>query len=62
MKKNLVLLGMMGVGKSTLGKIVAKKQGFKFIAYGSDMIFLSEKINNVITKIHACNKLARKSK
>ena len=31
MKKNLVLLGMMGVGKSTLGKIVAKKQGLKFI-------------------------------
>tara|TARA_B100001996_G_C18501768_1_gene531762 strand:- start:107 stop:616 length:510 start_codon:yes stop_codon:yes gene_type:complete len=30
-KKNLVLLGMMGVGKSTLGKIVAKKQGLKFI-------------------------------
>ena len=31
MKKNLVLLGMMGVGKSTLGKIVAKKQGLEFI-------------------------------
>ena len=31
MKKNLVLLGMMGVGKSTLGKIVAKKQRLKFI-------------------------------
>ena len=31
MRKNLVLLGMMGVGKSTLGKIVAKKQGFEFI-------------------------------
>ena len=31
MKKNLVLLGMMGVGKSTLGKIVAKRQGLKFI-------------------------------
>ena len=31
MKKNLVLLGMMGVGKTTLGKIVAKKQGLKFI-------------------------------
>jgi len=30
-KKNLVLLGMMGVGKSTLGKIVAKKQGLEFI-------------------------------
>tara|TARA_Y100001970_G_scaffold291267_1_gene427783 strand:- start:476 stop:985 length:510 start_codon:yes stop_codon:yes gene_type:complete len=30
-RKNLVLLGMMGVGKSTLGKIVAKKQGMIFI-------------------------------
>jgi len=30
-KKNLVLLGMMGVGKSTLGKIVAKMQGLKFV-------------------------------
>ena len=31
MKKNLILLGMMGVGKTTIGKIVAKKQGFKFV-------------------------------
>ena len=31
MKKNLVLLGMMGVGKTTVGKIVAKKQGLEFI-------------------------------
>ena len=31
MKKNLVLLGMMGVGKTTLGKIVAKKRGLEFI-------------------------------
>ena len=30
-RKNLVLLGMMGVGKSTIGKIVAKKRGLKFI-------------------------------
>ena len=30
-RKNLVLLGMMGVGKTTLGKIVAKKVGLKFI-------------------------------
>jgi len=29
--KNLVLLGMMAVGKTTLGKIVAKKQELKFI-------------------------------
>ena len=31
MKKNLVLLGMMGVGKTTLGKIVAEKQKMKFV-------------------------------
>jgi len=30
-KKNLVLLGMMAVGKSTLGKIIAKKLNLKFI-------------------------------
>tara|TARA_Y100000590_G_scaffold224965_1_gene254371 strand:- start:1552 stop:2061 length:510 start_codon:yes stop_codon:yes gene_type:complete len=30
-RKNLVLLGMMGVGKSTLGKIVAKRQDLEFI-------------------------------
>ena len=31
MKKNLVLLGMMGVGKTTIGEIVAKKQDMEFI-------------------------------
>ena len=31
MKKNLVLLGMMGVGKTTIGKIVAKKLDLEFI-------------------------------
>ena len=31
MKKNLVLLGMMAVGKTTIGKIVAKKYGLQFI-------------------------------
>ena len=31
MRKNLVLLGMMGVGKTTVGKIVAQKQGLEFI-------------------------------
>ncbi len=29
MAKNLILLGMMGVGKSTIGKILAKKLKFK---------------------------------
>ncbi len=31
MKKNLVLLGMMAVGKTTLGRIVAKKLNSKFV-------------------------------
>ena len=31
MRKNLVLLGMMGVGKSTVGKIIAKKQGLEYV-------------------------------
>ena len=31
MEKNLVLLGMMGVGKSTLGKSIAKKLNLKFV-------------------------------
>ena len=30
-KKNLVLLGMMAVGKTTLGKIVAKNLDLSFI-------------------------------
>jgi len=30
-KKNLILLGMMGVGKSTLGKLVAIKQKMEFV-------------------------------
>ena len=31
MKKSLVLTGMMGVGKSTIGKLLAKKLLLKFI-------------------------------
>ena len=31
MGKNLVLLGMMAAGKTTIGKVVAKKQGMEFI-------------------------------
>ena len=31
MKKNLVFLGMMGVGKSALGRIVAKKLNLEFV-------------------------------
>ena len=31
MSKNLVLTGMMGVGKSTIGKSLAKKLSYNFI-------------------------------
>ena len=31
MDKNLTLTGMMGVGKSTIGKILAKKLNYNFI-------------------------------
>ena len=48
MKKNLVLLGKMGVGKSTLGKIVAKKQGMEFI--DTDVV-IEEKCSMKISEI-----------
>ena len=31
MGKNLTLTGMMGVGKSTIGKILAKKLSYNFV-------------------------------
>ena len=37
MKKNLVLVGMMASGKTTLGKIAAKKQNLKFIDIDSNI-------------------------
>ena len=37
MKKNLVLLGMMAVGKTTLGKIVAKNHRLRFIDIDSNV-------------------------
>ncbi len=37
MEKNLVLLGMMAVGKTTLGKIVAKNQKLEFIDIDSNI-------------------------
>ena len=45
-KKNLILLGMMGVGKTTLGKIVAKKLLYNFF----DTDQLIEKANMMSVK------------
>ena len=48
MKINLVLLGMMGAGKTTLGKIVAKKQDLRFIDTDS---CIEEKFSMKISEI-----------
>ena len=39
-KKNLVILGQMAVGKSTIGALIAKKLGLKF--YDTDKIIENE--------------------
>ena len=48
MKKNLVLTGMMGVGKSTIGKKLAKKLKHKFVDVDK---IIEEKENNTIKEI-----------
>jgi len=49
--KNLVLLGMMAVGKTTLGKIVAKKQGLEFIDIDANIeVKCSMKISEIFKK------------
>ena len=51
MNKNLVLLGMMAVGKTTLGKIVAKKQGLEFIDIDANIeVKCSMKISEIFKK------------
>ena len=38
-KKNLVLLGMMGSGKSTIGNLISKKLNLKFIDIDKEFDF-----------------------
>jgi shikimate kinase len=48
LKKNLVLLGMMGCGKSTIGNIISQKKKLRFL----DIDKLIEKETNMkITEI-----------
>jgi shikimate kinase len=50
-KKNLVLLGMMAAGKSTIGKMVAKKQKLEF--FDTDLVIEkkhSMKIKDIFSK------------
>ena len=47
-KKNLVLLGMMGCGKSTIGSIISKKKKLKFIDVD---ITIEKEANSKISKI-----------
>ena len=45
MKKNLVLLGMMAVGKTTLGRMVAKNHNLEFI--DTDTIIKNKYLMNI---------------
>jgi shikimate kinase len=50
-KKNLILLGMMGAGKSTLGKITAKRLSLNFIDTDTNIEKkLSMKISDIFKK------------
>lgn len=48
MKKNIILIGMPGAGKSTVGVVLAKRKGYKFV--DSDLV-IQEKENRLLHEI-----------
>ena len=52
LNKNLVLVGMMGVGKSSIGKILSKKLEFEFIDTDNK---IEEMENKTIAEIFKIN-------
>ena len=47
LKKNLVLTGMMGVGKSTIGEKLSKKLGLEFIDIDRVIEKVEKNTNNI---------------
>ena len=55
MKKNIVLIGMPGVGKSTIGVIIAKILGYQFI--DADLV-IQEQYGKLLKEIIAAQALS----
>ncbi len=59
-KKNIVLIGMMGSGKSSIGKILSKKLGLDFIDIDEKIEEMEDKNISEIFKKHGENYFRKK--